>query len=245
MEKLITMENIRHFAYVNDRICEKPIRGVVLNFFGLGCQAMYHEETEDGKYFAAQGILYVTPYTNPWAWMNRQAVAYTDEILDVLFEAFALGKDTPVVSTGGSMGGMSALVYTKNAKRTPVACVANCPVCDMVFHFTERVDLPRTIYSALWNEAGTMDEALRAISPLHLATEMPKVSYHIFHCGADTAVNIHSHSEKFVNAMRAADHSVTFDIAPGREHCDLTEKLHAKYKQYCVDAILANKEILR
>ncbi|MBO5109141.1 MAG: prolyl oligopeptidase family serine peptidase [Clostridia bacterium] len=239
MEKLITMENLRNFAYVNDRICKKPIRGVVLNFFGLGCQAMYHEETEDGKFYAEQGILYVTPYTNPWAWMNRQSVDYTDEILDVLFAAYGLGEDTPVVSSGGSMGGMAALIYTKNAKRTPVACVVNCPVCDTVFHFTERVDLPRTLYSALWYEDGSLDQALRAASPLHLAAEMPKVSYHLFHCDADTAVNIHSHSEKFVEAMRAAGQSITFDIAPGREHCDLTEELTAKYKQYCAEAVLA------
>ena len=237
MEKIITMENLRSFAYVNDRICEKPFRGIVLNFFGLGCQAMYHDETEDGKYFAARGILYVTPYTNPWAWMNRHAVDYTDEILDVLFSTYGLDESTPVVSTGGSMGGMSALIYTKNAKRTPVACVANCPVCDTVFHFTERVDLPRTLYSALWYEEGTLDEVLRTVSPLHLAEEMPKVPYHIFHCDKDTAVNIHQHSEKFVNAMKAAGHTVTFDIAPDREHCDLTEELHLKYKQYCVDAI--------
>ena len=237
MEKIITYETIRYYAYANDRICKKPIRGVVLNFFGLGCQAMYHDETEDGKFFAEHGILYVTPYTNPWAWMNRHAVAYTDEILDVLFDALDLNESTPVVSTGGSMGGMSALVYIKNAKRTPVACVANCPVCDTVFHYTERVDLPRTLYSALWHEDGTLDEVLRTVSPLHLVAEMPKIPYHIFHCDGDTAVNIHQHSERFVNAMREAGHTVTFDIAPGREHCDLTEELHAKYKQYCVDAV--------
>ena len=58
-------------------------------------------------------------------------------------------ENIPVVSTGGSMGGQSALVYCAYSKRTPVACVANCPVCDTVFHFTERPDLPRTLYSAV------------------------------------------------------------------------------------------------
>ena len=237
MEKLITMENLRNFAYVNNGVCAQPIRGIVLDFFGLGGQNMFHQDTETGKYFGERGILFVVPYNNPWAWMNRQSVAYTDEILDVLFKAYDLPEDMPVVSTGGSMGGMAALIYTKRAKRTPVACVANCPVCDMVFHFTERVDLPRTIYSAVWHEEGTMEDALKAISPLHLAEEMPRVEYHIFHCDSDTAVNIHSHSEKFVAAMEAAGQSVTFDIAVGREHCDLTEELHAKYRAYCVAAV--------
>jgi dipeptidyl aminopeptidase/acylaminoacyl peptidase len=238
MEKLITMENLRNFAYVNNGVCTQPIRGIVLDFFGLGGQTMFHQDTETGKYFGERGILFVVPYNNPWAWMNRQSVAYTDEILDVLFAAYDLPNELPVVSTGGSMGGMAALIYTKRAKRTPVACVANCPVCDMVFHFTERVDLPRTIYSAVWHEEGTMEDALKAISPLHLAAEMPRVQYHIFHCDSDTAVNIHSHSEKFVAAMEAAGQAVTFDVAEGREHCDLPPELHEKYRAYCVAAVL-------
>ena len=239
MERIITYENIRSFAYVNDRVCKRPIRGIVLDFFGLGGQAMYHEDTEAGKFYGEEGVLLVVPYNNPWAWMNRQAVAYTDEILDVLFASLHLPEDTPVVSSGGSMGGMSALVYTKNAKRTPVACVANCPVCDTVFHFTERVDLPRTLYSALWHEEGTLEEVLRTVSPLHMVTEMPRVAYHIFHCDGDTAVNIHSHSEKFVAAMGEAGHQITFRVAEGREHCDLPEEMHREYRQCCLDAIRA------
>ena len=34
MEKIITAENFRNFAYANDNICVKPIRGIVLEFFG-------------------------------------------------------------------------------------------------------------------------------------------------------------------------------------------------------------------
>lgn len=45
MEKIISYEKLRLFAYVNDQICVKPIRGIVLNFFGLGCAAMYNEDT--------------------------------------------------------------------------------------------------------------------------------------------------------------------------------------------------------
>ena len=41
MEKLITMENLRNFAYVNDRICKKPIQGIIRQFFGRGFMCMY------------------------------------------------------------------------------------------------------------------------------------------------------------------------------------------------------------
>ena len=31
MEKIITYENLRKFTYVNDTICKKPIKGIVIS----------------------------------------------------------------------------------------------------------------------------------------------------------------------------------------------------------------------
>lgn len=236
MEKIITRENLRNFAYCSDEICVKPIRGIVLDFFGLGGSAMYWDDTDAGKFYAERGIVLIVPYNNPWAWMNRQAVAYTDELVDVIFEKYSLPETTPIVSTGGSMGGLSALIYTAYAKRTPAACVANCPVCDLPYHFTERPDLPRTLYSAFWNYDGTMEDALRATSPLHLAEagKMPDVKYTVFHCTADQAVNKEMHSDRFIDAMKNRD--VTYHVVPDRGHCDLTPEMWEKYREAAVQA---------
>ena len=238
MEKLITFENLRNFAYCNHRICKKPIKGIILSFFGLGGALMYQEDPEEGIRFAKQGILYMVPYQNPWAWMNRQTVALVDELLDVLFDACQLPENLPVISTGGSMGGQSALVYTAYAKRTPAACVTNCPVCDLPFHFTERPDLPRTLYSAFGTYEGTMEEALRSASPLHLIPRMPlSTEYCIFHCEQDLAVNKQKHSDRFVEAMSAA-HSVTYHAVPDRGHCDLDEISRQLYYDTITQAVL-------
>lgn len=237
MEKIITYENLSKFAYVNDKNVKMPIKGIVLNFFGLGSQAMYWEDDKYAQFFAENGILWVVPYNNPWAWMNKQAVSYTDEILDVLIEKYNL-SDPKIVSSGGSMGGFSALLYTLKAKRTPIACVADCPVCDLVYHFTERVDLPRTIYSALYNEDCPLDEALRNNSPYHLAEKMPKIKYHVFHCDKDSCVNIDKHSRAFVEKMQEAGHQITLDIVNDKDHCQLTPEAEAKYLNYCKDEIL-------
>lgn len=238
MEKIITIENIRKFAYVNSDVCTRPIRGIVLHFPGLNNKDMHAFDPEEGEFYGEQGILYVIPYNNPWSWMNKQAVGYTDEIIDVLFDDFQLPADLPIVSSGRSMGGLASLVYMAYARRTPVACVANCPVCDAVFHFTERDDLPRTMYSALYHEQGTLEEALKSISPLHLAEKMPEASYHIFHCEADQAVNMQAHSDKFVAKMREYSHNVTYDTVPGRGHCKLTLKMKKRYEEYVLAAIL-------
>lgn len=238
MEKIITYDTLRSFAYSNDTLCTRPIRGLVVSFFGLGVLEMYAEDLAAGRYFAEKGILYLVPYNNPWAWMNAQAVSYTDELIDVLAEHYGLPDTLPIVSTGGSMGGLAALTYMVYAKRTPAACVANCPVCDLPYHYTERPDLPRTLYSALFNEEGTLQEALRSRSPLHLAEKMPAAKYIIFHCEEDMAVNKQQHSDRLVEKLSAI-RDVTYIPVPGRGHCDLPEEQAEQYLRFAADAILA------
>lgn len=237
MKKIITYETLRNFAYSNDALCKTEIKGIVLSFFGLGGAAMFSQDPIEGTAFARQGILYVIPYYNPWAWMNAQAVAYTDEIIDVLIEHYHLPKTIPIVSTGGSMGGLSALVYTAKAKYTPVACVANCPVCDLPYHFTERPDLPRTLYSAFYYTEGDVETALKTASPMHLVDAMPNVKYYIFHCDRDEAVNKERHSDVFVEKMSKA-HTIQYHIVPDKGHCELTKEMKALYNQYMLDSIL-------
>lgn len=242
MDRQITYENLRQFAYSNDKLVKGPIRGIILVFFGLGSTAMFGEpmDVNEGVPYGEQGILYLLPYNNPWCWMNPQAVDFVDEVLDVLFEHYDLPENTPIISTGGSMGGQSALTYMAYAKRTPVACLANCPVCDMVYHYTERFDLPRTIYSALHQTEGSLEEGLKSLSPLHLAERMPKVPYYLFHCSEDKMVNIDRHSKVFAARMEELGHRVVTDYTCGVVHCNLTEAAQKKWKEICIDEINKN-----
>ena len=238
MKPIITYENLQSFAYSNDKLLTGEIKGIVLAFTGLGGQNMLHEDTLEGNYFAERGILYLFPYVNPWNWMNRRAAAFTDEIVDVVISHYGLPANIPIVSTGGSMGGQSALVYMAYAKRTPVACVANCPVCDLPFHFTERPDLPRTLYAAFYDVDGTVEEALATASPLHLlkAGKMPQAKYTIFHCSADLAVNKEAHSDRFVEAAKGVV-PLTYYVVPDRGHCDLGEEMYEVYLKEIAQAV--------
>lgn len=183
---------------------------------------------------------YLVPYQNPWAWMNKYTVALTDELLDVIFDTYQLPKDTPIVSTGISMGGLSALTYAAYAKRKPVACVSNCPVCDLPYHFTERPDLPRTLYSAFIAYDGTLEDALRSASPLHLVDKLPiSTKYFLFHCEADLAVNKEIHADCFAEKMRR-NHIIEYFIVPNRGHCDLTPDMQALYFECIRKSIVEN-----
>ncbi|MBR7142553.1 MAG: hypothetical protein IKD06_03350 [Clostridia bacterium] len=240
MEKLITRENLRNFAYCNDHLCSGPIQGLVISFFGLGCTSMIHEDPPDACKLAEKNILYLFPYNDPWCWMNAQAVAFTDELVDVLFHRYGLPEDLPIISSGSSMGGQSALTYMHFAKRTPVACVVNCPVCDLPFHFTERPDLPRTLYNAFYHENGSVSECLARYSPLHLAPRLPKAEYVIFYCENDCAVSKKLHSDPFV-AILSQRFPVTYYSVPGRDHCDLPAEMLSAYLHHLMDAVLKNK----
>lgn len=235
MEKIITYDNLRDFAYSGDKLIKGEIKGIVLDFFGLGSTTMHNGDPGNALDLAQKGIIYVVPYYNPWSWMNKQAVAYTDEIISVLCEKYNLNS-AKIVSTGGSMGGLSALVYCAYAKITPCACVVNCPVCDLPYHFTERRDLPRTLYSAFASYEGDMDSALRSCSPLHLVEKMPDIPYTVFHCTGDKSVNLEKHSERFVKAMKET-HDISFNVVPLRGHCDLSAEARLEYMQTIINAL--------
>ena len=243
---MITKDNLGQFCYSNVDHIEGEVRGICVSFRGLGNAAMISDDTdhptlvpivERAQRLARAGVVFFVPYLDPWNWLNDQAVKTTDAIIDAIIDKFYLTDDVRIVSSGGSMGGMCALTYMVYASRTPIGCVANCPVCDLPYHYTERPDLPRTFYSAYYNSGMTMEEALRAHSPLHLADRMPKeAAYYIFHCEEDRAVNIDAHTKKLLDAI-GGRLRVTFHSVPERGHCALTEEMSAKYEEYILEAL--------
>ena len=238
MEKIITYETLRRFAYSNDKLIKGKIRGIVVEFRGLNNTTINDKDPGDSLEYAEQGIIHVIPYNNPWCWMNARAVRYTDEIIEVLCDHYDLGTDVKTVSTGNSMGGLCCLTYCAYARITPVACVANCPVCDLPYHYTEREDLPRTLYSAFADYDGSLDDALRSASPLHLAEQgrMPDIPYLVFHCEGDKSVNIDMHSVKFVDIMKKT-RNIELVRIPHRGHCDLSAEARVVFRNAIVNFI--------
>ena len=212
-------------------------RCVVVDFMGLGNQWMAKEGDEPrGAVYAAAGAVFVVPYLDPWNWMNAGAVAETDRIVALAKARAGLPADAPVVSTGGSMGGLCALVWPRYTRHRVAAVAANCPVCDLPFHYTERPDLPRTLRAAFAAEPD-FEAALRSRSPLHLAPDLPDVPYAVFHGTADRLVDKAAHSDKFVAAMRALGRSVEYAEVPDRGHCDLGEDALRRYEAFVRDAV--------
>ena len=230
---IINKTNLEYFAHTNEDICKKPIKGIVLEFHGLGRGGrMVSEHSELAKDCGEKGLLYVFPYYGPWSWMNSTAVKTVDAIVEAIFDKYSLEDNTPIISTGGSMGGLSALIYSRYAQRTPAACAANCPVCDLQYHYMERVDLPRTIYHAFAHYNMPLEDAIKTASPIEQIKEMPHIPYYIVHTLEDTMVNKEKHSDTFVKAMRKLGHRVEYVEVPERDHLDLTEEALKGYNDF-------------
>ncbi len=228
MEKIINYDNLRKFAYVSDKLVIGKIKAIMLDFMGLGGMAMHDSDFGDAKDLAKHGIVVVKPYYNPWCWMNKQAVDYTDEIVDVVINKYDL-KDVKIISTGLSMGGLCALVYCAYSKHKVTSCIVNCPVCDLVYHYTERNDLPRTLYSAYYGFDGTLEEALKAHSPYHIVDKLPKIPYIVFHCNEDNAVSFEKHALPFKERMINFGHNYKLYEVEGRGHVDLSPYMRNEF----------------
>jgi dipeptidyl aminopeptidase/acylaminoacyl peptidase len=227
------------FTYLNDNCCQKPIRGIVLDFHGLGGGSqMISQDSGLAQWYGENHLLYLIPYDNPWSWMNDTAVKTVDLILDAVQKYYDLSSSVPIIATGGSMGGLGSLIFTRHSRHFIKACAANCPVCDLLYHMTERPDLPRTIFSAFAHYPYSLEEAAAFSSPLHQAESMPHIPYFIVHGEKDQAVNKAEHSDRFVKKMLALGHTIHYEQVPGMEHCALSGMAKERYYQFILSQTL-------
>ena len=95
--KPINAQTLPLFTCCNGDICSRPIRGIVVDFHGLGFQGMPQEPSAFARRCAEKGILYLLPYDDPWSWMNDPAVRMVEEIVDAVLEKYQLPENTPVI----------------------------------------------------------------------------------------------------------------------------------------------------
>lgn len=214
----MTREEIKQLSWVGDEFVKKPIHGVVMSFHGLGATFLKGEVSPEEKHWAEAGYLTVFPYYGPWSWMNRQAREFVDELVESVYREYQIPNDAPLVSFGGSMGGCSALIFTRYSRKPVTRCCAIFPVCDLTYHYTERMDLPRTMKMAFWGYKEPFNEVLKEHSPLHQAAQMPRIPYFFLHGDADKAVNKEKHSDRMVAELKKLGHQVVYHEIPDYGH---------------------------
>ena len=243
----INIKTLNFYARTNEKLLKGPVRAIILEFPGLDGGSCLGGVNGTGDYtgnYAAecgeQGALLCYCFTGPWSWMNAGAVKITDAIVDVIFDKYSLPENTAIVSTGGSMGGQGALIYSCSAKRTPTACAANGPACDVITAYDAHPDFPRTFYRAVAEYDMNFIDALKSISPFHRISDMPFIPYYIIHCGADEVLPPEKHSDIFVAKMRSLGHDVIYVEEPERHHCDITPSSRAAFNAFIYEQAKKN-----
>lgn len=241
MEKIITYENLKYFSYSNDKQIEGEIKGIAIEFNGCGgaANSLVKDDEVPAKLYSEKGIIYLVPYYDPWCFMNKQAVAYTEEVLDVIIDHYKLPDDIPIASTGASMGAQGGLMFAANTKKKLVSCVVNGPACDLVYQYNNPTGFePRCFYNSFYNEETSFEEALRAHSPLYNVDKLPKeIAYYIFSCEKDGIFNCEMNGDKLFDAMKGK-FNVTYHRVPEMGHCQLPKELAELYNKYIIDSIL-------
>ena len=229
----VNKDNYKKFTYTNEELLkDKPV-AIVHEFHGLnGGLSLVKDHYPLAHFLAEHNVIYTMPCYGPWSWMNRASVNLIDEITEALWDKY--GYEIPTVSTGLSMGGLGGLVYSLRSRHTPIACATISPVCDLVYHFDEREDTARSIYSALGGYDIPLMEAVKENSPIHQVQSMPKIPYMIFSGTADDEVDCNAHSVAFVNKMKELGHDIELMLIPGKPHCDIGGEGVEKYKEFLV-----------
>lgn len=217
-KEINNIADLKNRAYVGNQYLDGPIRAVAVSHHGLGVSELRKGPSLEEYLWQKAGVLVLFPYYGPWSWMNRQARTLVDEIISATFRLYQLSPEIPIISTGSSMGGCSALLLARYSKHRIAGCLAVYPVCDTVYSFTERPDVPRTMLHAFGEYEGSLEDALLEQSPLAQADKMPDIPYCIIHGDADREVNKAVHSDKLVSRMRAAGRKVDYLEVPGYAH---------------------------
>ena len=245
--EIFTFENINFFTRNNLSYIEGEIKGIVMEFPGLGGSSCLGGHVNMGEYnsgyaqlLGKQGIAIVYMYCGPWSWGNKGVVRMADLCIDAIKAQYNLADDIPVVSTGGSMGGLGALMFTNGSRHNIVACMAACPCYDIIGEynsFAANPSFPRTYLSAIYNYDMSLTDGLKAITPCENISTMPKVPYYIV-CNVDDECFDDEGMQKFAKDMENAGHDVTIKVLPNTKHGQFTDEERESYRSFIEKSIL-------
>lgn len=243
----INFENLSYYTRNNLKYVEGDIKGIVMEFPGLGGSSCLGGLVGMGEYssdFAQEcgkkGIAVMYMYCGPWSWGNKGVIRMADLVIDALKDHYNLPDDIPVVSTGGSMGGLGALMFTHGSRHNIISCMAACPCYDILGEyksFDALKEFPRTYLSAIAAYDMPLTEGLKAITPQENIATMPKVPYYVV-CNVEDECFDDEGMAVFVQKMKDAGHDVTFKVLPGTTHGTFTDEERVSYRNFIINSII-------
>lgn len=224
----INPQTLHLYCNTNEKILCTPVRGFVLEFPGLGggscmggCMDISPYHHGYATELAQEGILVAYLFSGPWSWMNAGAVRMVDLVVDAMREKYQLDENIPWLVTGGSMGGLGALMYCATSKKIPTACLAMCPCTDVQACYDASPNFPRTIVSAVAPYDMPISEGIKRISPICHVENMPHIPYMVVNDCADEYFP-DGMTDTYIDAMNERGHQVVYECLQGCRHGEIT-----------------------
>lgn len=227
----INKDNLSDYAFLNTDTLKLPLKGICVCFHGYTDDTMFSESNAIAARLGQKGIAWVFPYYSVWGWLGKNALAFCEQVIDAVYDKLGADENTPFISSGGSMGGLTALMYCVLGKRKAVRCAAECPVTDMHKMFEDNYTMRRAILSAHIEKEGKLEDILKEHSPVYRAADMPKIPYFLLFGGKDTLIT-EKHYPPLYKAMEEQGHSVKVHIEEGMGHCE-TLNFEKALNAYC------------
>ena len=244
--RLINKDTYLYYANTNEAHLSLPVKGIVVEFPGLGGSSCLGGSIDRGSYstpytmdFGRQGILCVYIFPGPWSWGNKGAVRIADAIVLALAEKYQLEEAFPLAVCGGSMGGLGTLNYAADSQFTVRIAAAACPCVDAMEQMYCNPDFPRTYICAVAGYDMELEDALKEISPLYRVSDMPKTSYFICSNGTDQYFP-QAQCDTYVEKLVQAGHTVEYHAQPNTTHGQFFPEVRQRLHQAIVDAILGS-----
>lgn len=241
---IINKDTYLYYANTNEEHLSLPVRGVVVEFPGLGGSSCLGGRIDRGSYtdertkaYGENGIIVAYMFPGPWSWGNIGAVRMADAVVDAIAQKYNLKEGFPVASSGGSMGAIGALMYALRSKHKICVVAAACPCVDVEACFECHPDFPRTYVSAIASYDMSFKDALREISPVCHISQMPDTKYFICNDGDDELFP-EAQCDLYVEKMIQTGHNVEYHKQPGLKHGAFEPEVRERLYKVILDAIL-------
>ena len=229
--KYINKDNLYDYAFLNQDTLVSPLRAICVCFHGYTDATMYQESPKIAKVLGEAGIAWVFPYYSVWAWMSKSSSEFNEQVIDAVYERLGASENIPLIVSGGSMGGLTALNYLVYGKRNAVGCAVNCAVTDMKRIFSDIPDFRRAILSAHIQEDEDLLSVMKRYSPVDFYELMPRIPYYFVY-GENDAYFTQNHMPPLIERMKKDKFNYELRIEEGMNHCDIEGHPDA-FTEYC------------
>ena len=241
----IRPDTVTLYANTNETFLNGQVKGIILELPGLGggsCMGGSMDRQEysapHAKNFAENGIVLAYLFPGPWSWGNRGAVRIADAVVAALAEKYGLGKEFPLLVSGGSMGGQGALMYAAETRYSLCGVAVACPCTDIPALFYVRPEFPRTFISAVAGYDMPLEEALQQISPINRVNDMQDTAYYICSNSADELIP-ELQIDTFTEALQNRGISVTYRRQPDTLHGQFLPEIWEEMHRFMLERVLA------